>query len=36
MNLLLASIVSVLCLLAIWFSAVALTLFIEFLFGLTK
>jgi hypothetical protein len=36
MNLLLVSIVSVLCLLVIWFSAVALTLFIEFLLGLTE
>jgi hypothetical protein len=36
MNILLASIVAVLCLLGIWIAAVGLTLIIEELFNITK
>jgi hypothetical protein len=36
MNILLASIVAVLCLLGIWLAAVGLTLIIEELFNITK
>jgi hypothetical protein len=36
MNILLASIIAVLCLLGIWLAAVALTLIIEQLFNITK
>jgi hypothetical protein len=36
MNILLASIIGLLCLLAIWLAAVGLTLIIEQLFNITK